>query len=99
LVVRRIFKWNTFYGCRRRPYPYGCVNSFAQFWFYPHAPPPPSCWLGWILAPGCAEEFTHVAKVLAPLALVLTSLKMIIALLALHPLDTYSPCLDSLLDF
>jgi hypothetical protein len=60
---------------------------------------PPLCQLGWNLTLGCTEEFVRDVKAFAPLALALVSLKMINALLVLHPSNANSPCLGSLLDF
>lgn len=57
------------------------------------------CRLGQSLTLGCVEEFTNVAKALAPLAPTLAFLKMINTLLVLHPLDTNSPYLHPSLDF
>ncbi len=54
---------------------------------------------GMELALKCAKEFVCATKVFSFLTLTLVSLEMINALLFLHPLNTYSACFDSLLDF
>lgn len=60
---------------------------------------PLMCRLGRSFALGHIGKFACVTRVLAPFALILSSSKIISVLLALYPLDTNSPCLDSLWDF
>jgi hypothetical protein len=58
--------------------------------------------IGWLkknLAYGHVKEFAHTTKAFAPFALAFTYFETINVLQALHSLGSYSPFLDSLMDF
>ncbi len=75
----------------------GVSSTFPDFDFALMTSPP--CHLRRNFALRRVRDFARVAKALAPFALTLASLKMINTLLVLHPLDSHSLFLDSLLDF
>ncbi len=65
-----------------------------------HTPIVPPIWqLGQSLDPGLIREFACFTKVLAHLALALAFFETISALRVLHPSNSYSLCLDSLMNF
>jgi hypothetical protein len=90
-MIGNNFKWIIFF------FNHGCINSFAQFWFYlyDHL----SCQLRQKLNLGLIKEFKCDANVLTFFALALVSLETFNVLLTLHLLNINSMCSDSLLNF